>query len=186
MLIDYLEYFAVFSGILYLILISKLIRLGWLFGMISAAAYTYICLQSSLYFQSILQLIYVFTSFLGFWSWAELKDNKGSETFHLSIQQNIWVILAALSCVFISFYLLSYTTQESALLDSFVTVFSLVATALTILRCIENWYYWWGVNVLAIVLFYQQNLKTTVFLYGVYLVISIYGYIQWQKTLQRK
>ena len=185
-MIDYLEYFAVFSGILYLILISKLIRLGWVFGVISAAAYTYICFQSSLYFQSVLQLIYVFTGILGFWSWSELKDNKGSKTFHLSLQENTLVFLGAVLFVFISFYLLSYTTQESALLDSVVTVFSLVATVLTILRCIENWYYWWGVNVLAMVLFYQQNLKTTVFLYGVYLVISIYGYIQWQKTLQRK
>ena len=185
-MIDYLEYFAVFSGILYLILISKLIRLGWVFGIISAVAYTYICFNSSLYFQSVLQLIYVFTGILGLWHWLELKENKGSETFHLSIRQNTWIFMGAVISVFISFYLLSFTTQESAFLDSLVTIFSLVATVLTILRCIENWYYWWGVNALAMVLFYQQNLKTTVFLYGVYLIISLYGYIQWQKTLQRK
>ena len=185
-MIDYLEYLAVFSGILYLILISKLIRFGWVFGIISAAAYTYICYDSSLYFQSVLQLIYVFSGILGFWSWSDLQDNRGSETFHLSIRQNTWIFSSAVFCVFISFYLLSYTTQESALLDSIVTVFSLVATVLTILRCIENWYYWWGVNVLAMLLFYQQNLRTTVFLYGVYLIISVYGFIQWQKSLKRK
>ena len=185
-MVDYLEYLAVFSGILYLILISKLIRLGWVFGVISAAAYTYICFQSSLYFQSVLQLIYVFTSILGFWSWSELIDNKGSDTFHLSFRQNTLIFMGAALFALLAFYLLSYTDQESALLDSVVTVFSLVATALTVLRCIENWYYWWGINALAMILFYQQNLKSTVFLYGVYLIISIYGYLQWQKTLKRK
>jgi len=80
---------------------------------------------------------------------------------------------------------LSYTDQKSVLIDSFVSVFSLLATVLTIFRLIENWYYWWVINLLAIVLFYQQNLNATVFLYVVYLALSIYGYLEWRKKLVR-
>lgn len=184
-MIDYLEYFAVFSGILYLILLSKVIRWAWIFGIMSAVSYTYICFQTSLYFQSFLQILYVFAGIWGFWSWSELIEPTETATYHLSLKQNILIFFAALVCAIVAFYLLSFTDQNSALLDSFVSIFSILATAMTVFRLIENWYYWWAINSLAIVLFYQQNLKTTVFLYVVYLVLSIYGYVQWSKKLER-
>lgn len=184
-MLDYLEYFAVLTGVLYLVLISKLLRWGWVFGIMSAATYTVICYDASLYFQSVLQLMYVCTGVWGFWSWSDPLDQGESTTYQLSIKQNSWIFMAALICTLIAFYLLHFTDQKSALLDSFVSVFSILATAMTVLRIIESWYYWWAINSLAIVLFYQQNLKTTVFLYGVYLILSIYGYVQWRKKLER-
>ena len=184
-MIDYLEVFAVICGIMYLILLSKVIRWGWIFGIMSAALYAYICFNVSLYFQSILQCIYVFAGLWGFWSWSELKEPSETGTYHLPIKENIIVFFGAFICAILAYYLLSYTDQKSVLIDSFVSVFSLLATFLTIFRLIENWYYWWVINLLAIVLFYQQNLKATVFLYAVYLALSIYGYLEWRKKLVR-
>ena len=184
-MIDYLEYFAVFSGILYLILISQVIRWGWIFGIMSAAAYTFICFNAALYFQSVLQLIYVFTGLWGFMRWIDTTKTHEKTTTQLSVKQNILIFLATFVFAIVAFYFLSFTNQKSALLDSFVSVFSILATAMTVFRLIENWYYWWAINSLAIVLFYQQNLKTTVFLSVVYLILSIYGYVQWRKKLVR-
>ena len=170
---------------MYLILLSKVIRWGCIFGIMSAAFYAYICFNVSLYFQSILQCIYVFAGLWGFWSWSELKEPSETGTYHLPIKENIIVFIGAFICAILAYYLLSYTDQKSVLIDSFVSVFSLLATLLTIFRLIENWYYWWVINLLAIVLFYQQNLKATVFLYAVYLALSIYGYLEWRKKLVR-
>ena len=184
-MIDYLEVFAVICGIIYLILLSKVIRWGWVFGIMSAVSYTYICFQTSLYFQSFLQILYVFAGIWGFWSWSELIEPTETATYHLSLKQNILIFFVALVFAIVAFYLLGFTDQNSALLDSFVSIFSILATAMTVFRLIENWYYWWIINLLAIVLFYQQNLKATVFLYAVYLALSIYGYLEWRKKLVR-
>ena len=74
---------------MYLILLSKVIRWGWIFGIMSAALYAYICFNVSLYFQSILQCIYVFAGLWGFWSWSELKEPSETGTYHLPIKENI-------------------------------------------------------------------------------------------------
>ena len=182
---QYLEYFAVISGVMYLILISRVLRWGWIFGILSSAIYTFICFNASLYIQSILQLIYVFTGIWGFLSWSSVDDGSEKETYQLSLRQNIWIFTITLLCAFAAYYLMSFTDQKSALLDSFVSVFSLLATGLVVFRIIENWYYWWVINAMAMVLFFQQNMRTTVLLYGIYLLLSVYGYVEWRKKLGR-
>ena len=181
----YLEYFAVISGVIYLILISRVLRWGWIFGILSSAVYTFICFDKSLYIQSVLQLIYVCTGIWGFLSWSTADDGGEKETYQLSKGQNVLIFTITLLCSVIAYYVMSFTDQKSALLDSFVSVFSLLATGLVVLRIIENWYYWWVINAMAMVLFYQQNLKTTVMLYGIYLILSIYGFVQWRKKIAR-
>lgn len=184
-MVQYLEYVAVVSGIMYLILISQVLRWGWAFGILSSAIYTFICFNTSLYIQSILQLIYVCTGVWGFLSWSAIDDGSEKETRQLSVRQNILIFTTTLLCAILAYYFMSFTDQKSALLDSFVSVFSLLATGLVVFRIIENWYYWWVINVLAMVLFFQQNMKTTVLLYGIYLLLSVYGYVQWRKKLGR-
>jgi nicotinamide mononucleotide transporter len=181
----YLEYFAVISGVIYLILISRVLRWGWIFGILSSAVYTFICFDKSLYIQSVLQLIYVCTGIWGFLSWSTADDGGEKETYQLSKGQNVLIFTIILLCSVIAYYVMSFTDQKSALLDSFVSVFSLLATGLVVLRIIENWYYWWVINAMAMVLFYQQNLKTTVMLYGIYLILSVYGFVQWRKKIAR-
>ncbi|MDC0272096.1 nicotinamide riboside transporter PnuC [Crocinitomicaceae bacterium] len=181
----YLEYFAVISGVIYLILISRVLRWGWIFGILSSAVYTFICFDKSLYIQSVLQLIYVCTGIWGFLSWSTADDGGEKETYQLSKGQNVLIFTITLLFSVIAYYVMSFTDQKSALLDSFVSVFSLLATGLVVLRIIENWYYWWVINAMAMVLFYQQNLKTTVMLYGIYLILSVYGFVQWRKKIAR-
>ncbi len=157
-------------------LISKGIRLGWFFGIFSALLYVYLTYETSLYLQSFLQLSYVFLGFWGFYSWG----NKNSIHIQkMSKKMNIGILAVGICLVFCFIYILSFTNQDMAILDSIVSVFSIIATILTALMYIENWIYWWGVNLLAIYLFYMQGLEFTTILYGVYFIISIYGYREW-------
>lgn len=181
-MIEYIEYIAVAFGILYLILISNLLRWAWVCCIASAALYSFICFESSLYLQSILQLLYVLTGIWGFWNWSEMED-KG-ETYRLSIGRNVMFISLAGLFSLLAFYLMSFTDQQSALLDSFVFVFSILAMVLTVYRFIDNWYYWWGINILAIVMFYTENLRSTAFLYVVYFLLAVYGYLKWRSRIK--
>jgi len=179
--IDYLEYLAVFSGLLYLILISKGLKSGWVFGILCAIIYTYMTFINRLYFQSLLQFSYIF---LGFWGYVNWGKEKTIQINALSLKTNLGLLVIGI-CLTLGFsYILSFTNQKMALLDSAVSVFSIIATVLTALKFIDNWIYWWFINVLAIYLYYMQNMEFTTVLYASYLVISIYGFIEWRAKLK--
>lgn len=68
--VSFLEIIAFIAGIVYLIGIGKSRRWGWWFGGINAAIYVYLCLELSLYVQTVLQFIYVLLAFVGYWNWG--------------------------------------------------------------------------------------------------------------------
>jgi nicotinamide mononucleotide transporter len=114
--------------------------------------------------------------------------NWGKENFFqintLSLKTNLGLLVIGI-CLTLGFsYILSFTNQKMALLDSAVSVFSIIATVLTVLKYIDNWIYWWFINLLAIYLYYMQNMEFTAVLYASYLVISIYGFIEWRTKLK--
>ena len=178
---SYLECVGVLFGVLYLILISKGIRWGWVSGIFSAIIYVYLTYETQLYLQAALQLFYVF---LGIWAFMNWGREKSIEIVKMSVKTNLLLLFFGVCLIFFINYLLSFTNQNRATIDSIVTVFSVIATVLTALKYIENWIYWWGINVLAIYLFYTQGLEFTVLLYGAYFVISIYGFREWRLKMK--
>ena len=178
-----LENLAILSGITYLILIIKGIRSGWIFGIISAMIYAYLSFKTNLFLQGFLQIIYVFLGAWGFIHWAK-EDRLVVRS--LTLKQNMGVLLLGLFLSGTAYYLISFTDQESAVLDSLVTVFSIIATCLTAQKLIENWFYWWVINVLAMALYFGQGMENSAFLYLSYLLLSFYGYREWRMRLKKE
>jgi nicotinamide mononucleotide transporter len=102
----------------------------------------------------------------------------------LSLKTNLGLLILGITLTFGCSYALSFTNQKMAFLDSAVSVFSIIATVLTALKYIDNWIYWWFINLLAIYLYYMQNMEFTTVLYASYFVISIYGFIEWKAKLK--
>ena len=63
-----LENLAILFGVAYLILIIKGIRYGWLFGILSAFIYSFLSFQTNIFLQGVLQIVYVFLGFWGFFN----------------------------------------------------------------------------------------------------------------------
>jgi nicotinamide mononucleotide transporter len=59
---------------------------------------------------------------------------------------------------------------------------SVAAQILLTQRKIENWVGWIAVDVLAIALYANRGLHLTAELYGLFLLISIWGFIEWRRT----
>ena len=178
-----LENLAILFGVAYLILIIKGIRYGWLFGILSAFIYSFLSFQTNIFLQGVLQIVYVFLGFWGFFNWA--KEDR-LMVRRLSFKLNLGVLILGLFLSGAAYYLISFTNQESAVLDSFVTVFSIIATYLTAQKIIENWFYWWVINDLAMVLYFEQGMENSVLLYLTYLLLSFYGYREWRLRLKSK
>jgi nicotinamide mononucleotide transporter len=53
-------------------------------------------------------------------------------------------------------------------------------------KYIENWILWTIVNIGSIVMYGMKGLYLTMFLFAVYLVLAIVGYVEWKKSFRVK
>jgi nicotinamide mononucleotide transporter len=67
-------------------------------------------------------------------------------------------------------------------IDSFTTWASVVTTWMVARKVLENWWYWMLINSVSIFLFIDRELYQTAAMLGVYLLLSVIGYMAWRKT----
>ena len=58
------------------------------------------------------------------------------------------------------------------------------ATWLVARKIIENWYYWFFIDAVSAWLYVERGLVFVAFLYLVYLVMIVYGFRAWQRSMQ--
>ena len=177
-----LEHTATILGLVYIILIYLKNYWGWVFGVVSSLIFIKICIDHNLFVQSFVQFIYVILGVYGFITWK----NTDSHIRKLSQQQLAIYLLS--SCLLSAFlgYVLSFTNQSAPFLDSFIGVFGILATYLTIQKLVENWIIWIIINLLSIVLFVEQELYFSSILFLCYLFVSIVGYVHWTREILRE
>ena len=78
--------------------------------------------------------------------------------------------------------------DQSPIIDSITTVFSVIGMILTVKRCIEQWYVWFIVNGLSVVMWIKayalgSNCFATILMWAIYFVLSIYFLYTWKKEL---
>lgn len=178
-----LEWVAVLSNIMYVILIAKEKIIGWLFGFLGALIYVYICFVQKLYLESFLQCFYVIMAIIGFTSWISFKHkniiNNNLKEWNLSL--HIYWVSLLLGCVLlIGFIFSNFTDQINPYIDAFTTLFSLFATFLVINKVVSNWLYWIIINIFSIYLYLDRTLVLTAFLYLIMTIIAIYGWRTWR------
>ena len=76
-----------------------------------------------------------------------------------------------------------YTSASLAYVDSFTTVFAVLATWMMVERYLENWIIWILADAIAIYLYLVKGHYPIAFLFLVYTVIAVYGYYNWKKIL---
>lgn len=67
--------------------------------------------------------------------------------------------------------------------DAFIAWFSVAAQLLQVRKNVENWPLWVVVNLAAVVSYWSAELAYTAFLYAVYLVLGILGWIEWARAM---
>jgi len=183
-----IEIFGVITGLGVIILQYKAIHWFAVIGSISSALYIYIFYNAKFYADSAMSVYYLAANMYAIYVWIKLKkendnDNYGGIT---KVPKKQIFILTAIFCIllFPMYYVLeNYTDSPVALGDSITTTLSIVAMWLLARKNIEHWLVWVAVNVLSTALYIWKGLYPTSVLYGVYIVISIFGYINWKKKM---
>jgi len=180
---NWLEITAVIFAILYLILAVKQNIFCWAAGIISSVLYFFIMQSAGLYMEAYLQVFFVGMSFYG---WSQWRKGGGDKiTFIVntwSISQHLTVILIILVLSLASGFLLeAYTNSALPFLDALVAWGSVFATYMVAKKLLENWIYWFFIDMTSIFLFVARDLWLTALLFGIYIVIILFGYQSWKK-----
>jgi len=179
------EGLAVLFGVAYILLAAKESLWTWLFAFLSTIIYTLLFWEGALVSSSLLNFYYMIMAVYGFVLWRSGgKDGNELEISVWSLQKNLIVVVSGLSITLILGYLSStYTDAKFAYLDTFVMVFSIIATWMLATKVLENWIYWVVVDSVAIVLYWKTGYLATIILFTLYITLAVYAYLSWRKAL---
>lgn len=177
-----LEWIAVCSSIIYVILAARKLIYCWLFAFISSVLYVYICFSANLYLESVLQLFYVVMAVVGFLLWNKSESEeiiKWPAKYHV-----INLSLSTLITLLMGYLFSVYTDQANPYVDASTTVFSLVATFMVTKKVLENWIYWIIIDAVSVYLYFSIDLHLTAVLFVIFTLLAITGYVSWNKTMK--
>lgn len=179
-----LETLAVIFSVIYVILATKENIWCWAAALISVGLYMYICYQAKLYAETGLQVFYFIMAIYGYFSWS--KNDGALMISEWSTNKHFIIILSATLITFLLGFIFSiYTDAKMPIVDSFTTVFSVFATFMVVKKILSNWLYFIVIDVISIHLYYSRDLHLTSFLFLIYTLIAVFGFLKWNRILQK-
>lgn len=189
------EIIAVLASLTYVILASREYRGCWLAAILGSSIYVLVFFQYQLYMDSALNIFYVVMAVYGWLMWKnrQPKIDLVAAATEKKTTIKVWsckkhinaiasiILLSALS----GFYLDNYTDAAFPYLDSLTTWSSFLATWMIVNKILENWLYWIVIDAASIYLYINKELYFTALLFGLYVIIATYGYLNWKKLYQK-
>lgn len=182
----FLEISAVLFSVIYVLLAARKSIYCWFFGIFGSALSIALFFKVGLVAESILFIFYVIMGIYGWVQWNKESGRNGN--MPVESKPLLWhilvVVIGYLLTGALSYILQEFTEAKMPLLDSFTTVFSLIATWMVTRRLIENWIYWICIDALTIYLYASRDLYIYATLSFVYTIIAVYGFLEWKKSLR--
>lgn len=158
--------------------------LAWPLAMLSSALYAVLFADSRLYGEAGLQLVFIAVAAWGWWQWLHgtTADGQALQVRRLA-PAGRWALLAVLLIAWpmLALVLDHGTDSDVPWWDAFPTAGSLIGQWLLGRKYIENWLAWLVVNVVSVALFAHKGLWLTVLLYGVFMLLSVWGWLAWRR-----
>ena len=180
-----LEAVAVIFGIISVYLGTRQNIWSWPTALVNVALFFALFLESGLYSDTGLQIVYFVLSLYGWYEW--LYGGAGRTAITVTrTSRRTWTVLAGIGVVV--WALLGTITSRlpgTALpyVDAATTTVSLLAQWMMTRKLVENWLIWIAVDVVYVGMFVFKGLYLTAFNYGIYLVLAVTGYIAWKRSL---
>ena len=181
------EVLATILGISYVILAAKESFWCWPAAFVSTLIYTVLFWEGQLPMQAILNFYYMGMAIYGYQLWHKKSAPEDKlQVTTLSLPQHLIYIFGATTLSIIIGYLTATTASKLPFLDSAIMVFSVINTYLMAQKILENWIYWLVIDAAAIYLYWQTGFYVTIIMFGLYLVLAFYGYLEWSKCFKEQ
>ncbi len=185
--VSLLEAVAVVAGLVYVVLIARRNRWGWVAGAVSSSIYVWLAARAQLPMQSALQAYYVAMSAYGWYSWTRNAHDEGGRVYSWRWPRHLLAAVIIVSLSALSAQWLAAETQAAwPLVDSLCTGISLLATWLVARSVLQNWLYWIAADALGVFLFVQQDHPFTAALFGCYMIVAVFGFQAWLKRYRQQ
>ena len=187
LVLNVMEIIGIVIGLTYLYLSYRANKWLWVAGVLMNIVYVWIFFDSRFYAQMGLYVYYFFACIYGWIRWTrgragdtELNISHTPKRFYIPLSLFGMVIFALTA-----FILVCFTDSPVAVGDSFVAALSVLGMWMLAQKYIEQWIVWLAVNIVSCGLFVWQELYVTALLFGIYAVISVFGYRKWKKMMKK-
>ena len=168
----WVEGFAVVFNLLYTVLYIKESVFCWIFAFVGSFLFVLLCYKKKLIAETALQFFYMLFAIYGYMHMTAIWEE------HVwSLKSHLLFVGMGIVLTISSWQLLKkYSAAEMPLLDSFTTVFSLIATWIMVNFVHDNWLYWIIIDFVTIYLYAKRGMYFGSLLFLVYLLLAINGY----------
>lgn len=177
------EWLAVILAIGYVWLAARENPWCWMCALLSTALYTSLFWQVSLPFQSALNVFYMIMAVYGYYQWHGGLQSQQPRV----IQSMIWwhhllLVPGVLALAWLFAELASSQFSNAYLhLDASIHLLSVVTTFMVAHKLLQNWVYWFFINIASAYLYWQSGLILSACLFAGYVGFSVYGYLRWRQ-----
>ena len=177
------EILATSANLIYIVFLIKEKIICWSFGIAGSALSVYLFIDAKLYSEAFL---YLFYAAMGCWGWLRWhrrmeENNNPVIKWNLNLHGRT-ILIACTVALGLGYSAQFFSDAERPFFDAFTTAFSLAATYMEITKVLETWIYWIVINLASIWLYQDRNLDVYAVLIGFYSILSVWGFISWQKT----
>jgi nicotinamide mononucleotide transporter len=184
----WLEYVAVFSGIISVWFSRKENILVYPTGLVNTIFYIYLSFKGGLLGEAGVNFYYTIMSIYGWILWAK-QDAQHTPVVHITFSNKKWwqyQLLFFGAFYIVIFGLLTYLKKDFApgaipWADAFASATAFTGMWLMTKKKMESWYWWIATNIASIPLYFVKLYVFTSVYYVVLLVMAVFGLIEWKR-----
>lgn len=173
-------------GLAYILLEYKASVWMWVVGFFMQSLGIVLYYQKGLYADCGMEFYYLAMTIYGFIAWMRHKQ-KTSDLPIRHMPKNTALVWVGLGLVFwLAIYLIlsHFTNSRVPIADAFTTAFSIVGIWALARKYLEQWFVWIIVDIVTCCLYFYKDIPFKASLYGLYVVIAVFGYFKWKKTIE--
>ena len=187
--VHWLDALTTALGLAYIILEYKASIWLWAVGFVMQSLGIVLYYQNGLYADCGMEFYYLAMTIYGFISWKFIKSKRTKSDLpitHFNKKMILpWIAITLFVWGLIYWLLVTYTNSKVPLADSFTTALSMVGIWALARKYLEQWLIWIVVDVVTCALYFYKNIPFKASLYALYVVIAVFGYINWKKRTEQ-
>lgn len=182
----WLEYIAVFAGIIS-VWFSKKENI-WVYpsGLINTLFYIYLSFKGGLLGEASVNFYYTIMSIYGWIGWSKKDDNKNIVLQISASNKKEWKEQLIFFSVFylaiysaLAYLKTNFAPEAIPWADAFASASAFTAMWLMTKKKIESWYWWIVTNIASIPLYFVKHYVFTSVYYFILLIMAVFGLMEW-------
>ena len=175
-------------GLAYILLEYKASVWMWVVGFFMQCLGIVLYYQKGLYADCGMEFYYLAMTVYGFIAWTRHASQKQDLPIRHMPRRTafIWLGLAAVIWLAIYLILVNFTDSKVPILDAFTTALSIVGIWALARKYLEQWFVWILVDIVTCGLYFYKDIPFKASLYGLYVVIAIFGFLKWRRMMKER